>query len=74
MNRTARKFARDLLVTNTIGQIIVAVLEFLPEIGEVYNLEPGVVAAISTSLSLSLAIYRIIRENFTKLAEIDDIR
>jgi hypothetical protein len=62
--RTAQKFGRDLLVTNTIGQIIVIILDALPVVGEAYNVEPATVAAVSTALTTALALYRVIRDQY----------
>lgn len=60
--RTVQKFARDMLVANTVGQVIVILLDALPAIGEAYDVAPATVAAISTALTTGLAIYRVIRD------------
>lgn len=73
MQRTLRKGIRDLVIANTIGQALVVALEFLPQIGEVYAISPATVATVSTTLTLALALWRVLRDYVDAIAEVDKV-
>lgn len=73
MNRVLRKTLRDLVVMGTLGQVLAILIDFLPVIGEVYNLSPQTLAAASTTLALAMALYRALRDHVDQIAEVDKV-
>ena len=73
MERTLKKALRDLVVMGTLGQVLAILIDFLPVVGELYNLSPQTLGAASATLALAMALYRVLRDHVDRLAEVDQV-
>ena len=69
--RVASKALRDLVIANTIGQALVAILGALPSLGPAFHLNPEQVAAATSAATAALAVWRVLRQQVAILMRLD---